>query len=46
MELCDQVIEQIKKDIDVGDLTAVYEMLQHLNTDVLIAYLPEQGLDK
>lgn len=46
MELCDQVIEQIKKDIDVGDLTAVYEMLQHLSTDVLIAYLPEPGLDK
>ena len=38
----DQVIDQIKEDIVNGDVTAIYEMLHHLPSEVLIAYLPEQ----
>jgi hypothetical protein len=36
------VIEQIKDDINDGDVTAIYEMLQQVPKDVLIAYLPEE----
>jgi hypothetical protein len=40
--LVDQVIEQIRRDIDGGDYTAIYEMLMELKTETLIAYLPEE----
>ena len=41
MDLWDEVIEQIENDIEDRDTTALYEMLQRVPKDVLIAYLPE-----
>ena len=43
MDLWDKVINQIQMDIDMEDVTALYEMLQRVPKDVLIAYLPEEG---
>jgi len=40
--LMDQVLEQIKKDVDAGDFTAIYELLMELPDENLIAYLPEE----
>ena len=42
MDLWDTVIERIKQDVEAGDVTALYEMLQSVPKDVLIAYLPEE----
>jgi hypothetical protein len=36
------VIEQIENDLEDRDTTALYEMLQRVPKDVLIAYLPER----
>ena len=41
MDLWDEVIEQIENDIEDRDVTALYNMLQQVPKDVLIAYLPE-----
>ena len=41
MDLWDEVIHQIENDIEDRDVTALYEMLQRVPKDVLIAYLPE-----
>lgn len=42
MDIWDTVIDQIKDDIVNGDVTAIYEMLKQVPSEVLIAYLPEQ----
>ena len=43
-DLLDKVIEQIKDDINLHlDETAIYELLQQVPKDVLIAYLPEEA---
>ena len=42
MDLWDEVIEQIENDIEDREVTALYEMLQRVPKDVLIAYLPEE----
>lgn len=39
--LIDAVLEQIKADIEAGDLTAIEEMIRYLPADVLIDFLPE-----
>jgi hypothetical protein len=39
----DMVIEQIKKDIEAGDVTAVEELLFSVSQERLIAYLPEEN---
>ena len=41
MDLWDEVIHQIMDDIEDQDTTALYEMLQRVPKDILIAYLPE-----
>jgi hypothetical protein len=41
MDLWEQVIEQIKTDLNDRDETALYEMLQSVNRSVLVEYLPE-----
>jgi len=46
MDLWEKVIEQIKDDFNVGDETALYEMLQRVPKDVLINYLPEEEWDE
>ena len=38
------VIEQIKEDLLVGDLTAIEELLENLSEEFLLAYLP--GVDE
>ena len=37
----DLVIEQIKKDIEAGDVTAIEELLASVPMDFLVAFLPE-----
>jgi hypothetical protein len=39
--LIDAVLEQIKVDVESGDLTAIEEMIRHLPADVLMNFLPE-----
>ena len=45
MDLWDKVCEQIERDVNdpLNDMTALYEMLQSVPKDVLIAYLPEEA---
>ncbi len=40
-ELIDAVLEQIKKDVAEGDVTAIEELLYFLENKILIQYLPE-----
>jgi hypothetical protein len=40
--LMDQVLDQIKKDVDAGDFTAIYELLMELPDENLLNYLPEE----
>jgi len=40
--LLDQVLTQIKVDVDAGDFTAIYELLMELPDESLVAYLPEE----
>ena len=40
--LLDEVVEQIKKDVEEEDFTAIYELIMELNTEILLAYLPEE----
>jgi hypothetical protein len=37
----DLVIEQIRKDIEAGDVTAIEELLASAPMDSLVGYLPE-----
>lgn len=37
----DAVLEQIRLDIESGDLTALEELLRRVNVQVLESYLPE-----
>ena len=39
--LRDEVVEQIKKDVDSGDFTAIYELIMNLPDKTLLAFLPE-----
>lgn len=41
-DLIDRVLDQIKKDVEDGDLTAVAEMLTHVANKHLEGYLPER----
>ena len=40
-QVLDTVIEQIKRDIEGGDVTALYELLKHIEHEELMAFLPE-----
>ena len=42
MNIVEKAIEQIKKDIIYGDLTALEELLNYTDIDILKAYLPEE----
>ena len=44
-ELIDLVIEQIKNDIEVGDHTAIVELLKYAGRDAMVGYLPEGVLE-
>ena len=39
--LIDEVLKQIKCDVDSGDMTAIEEMIRHLPEDQLRGYLSE-----
>ena len=39
--LLNEVLKQIKADVEAGDMTAVYEMLCELENTTLRSYLPE-----
>lgn len=41
-ELVDLVLEQIKKDISIGDLTALDELVKYIPVRYLMGYLPEK----
>jgi hypothetical protein len=41
-ELIDLVIEQIKNDFEIGDYTALVELLGFIPRKNLIGYLPEE----
>lgn len=41
IELRDQVLEQIVKDVQDGDLTAIEELLVYCNEEAMKQYLPE-----
>lgn len=40
--LVDRVIDQIREDLELGDTSALDEMLQLVDTQVLVDYLPER----
>lgn len=42
-ELVDMVIDQIKNDINCGDVDSLSELLRFVDDKTLIAYLPEEG---
>jgi hypothetical protein len=42
LNIWEQVIEQIRVDLDSGDETALYELLKSVDRAKLIAYLPEE----
>lgn len=41
--LIEAVLEQIEQDVQVGDFTAIEEMIRHLPADILMNYLPEEN---
>lgn len=41
-ELIDAVLEQIREDISKGDLTAIEALIETLNTNSLLNFLPEE----
>jgi len=42
MELIDKVLEQIKKDVEMGDMTAIEELLIEVSEKNLLSFLEEQ----
>ena len=40
-QILDLVVEQIKDDVNFGDLSSLYELLSFIPNDNLIAYLPD-----
>lgn len=43
-DLIDKVIQQIKDDFEIGDYTAIVELLMAVPRTNLIAYLPEEEI--
>ena len=41
-DLIDAVIMQIQEDVDNRDVTAIEELLGHVEKDKLVAFLPEE----
>ena len=44
--LINRVLEQVKADLSIGDLTALDELLTFVPRENLIAYLPEEEWEK
>jgi hypothetical protein len=45
-ELVDRVLEEIKRDVAAGDVTAIDELLKFCPKQFLIGYLPEEEWEK
>lgn len=43
-ELIDKVLDEIKRDVEKGDVTAIDELLKFCPAKNLKAYLPEEGI--
>jgi len=43
MELIDKVLEQIKKDVEVGDMTAIEKLLGQVSEKNLRSFLTEEA---
>lgn len=43
--LVDLVLDQMRKDFESGDMTAIEELLQATPIESLVGYLPEQLVD-
>jgi len=46
IELRERVLEQIVKDVQAGDLTAIEELLIYCEEDAMRQYLPEVTIDE
>ena len=46
MNIWEQVIEQIREDLESKDETALYELLKTVDRSQLVAYLPEHTWHK
>jgi hypothetical protein len=44
-QLVEKVLEQMVKDIEAGDLTAIEELIADIPDQVAIHYLPEGGAE-
>ena len=44
IDLRERVLEQIVKDVNDGDLTAIEELLVYCDEEAMRQYLPEEGL--
>ena len=44
--LINRVLEQVKADLSIGDLTALDELLTFVPRENLIAYLPEEEWER
>lgn len=45
-QLIEQVVDNIKRDIEYGDVEAIEELLRFCPTNNLVSYLPEEEWDK
>ena len=46
MKLIERVVEQIKADLSMGDVTAIEELLSFVPRENLIGYLPEEEWER
>jgi hypothetical protein len=44
-DLIEAAVDTIINDVRMGDFTAIYELLDRVPEDVLIAFLPEDVVD-
>ena len=44
-QLIDLVVEQIKRDLEAGDETAICELLESVSEESLLAFLPDGTFD-
>ena len=42
-KLIEKVLEQIAKDVDAGDMTAIHELIADIPDDKAKQFLPEHG---
>jgi hypothetical protein len=45
-ELVELAVENIRKDLMAGDITAIHELLMKIPTDLLEAFCPEEEVEE